>query len=171
MGKHLTLDQRITIQVELERNTPIKAIARKIGKGRARCRVFYCDPLHTNQKSQCERNHEYIRCVLPQGLELRRADAGRRGPGPLAREQLRAAGPGQPPPRRRRFRRLNPGPRPPPRSPPSHGASVQGIVTGLTFSPRKMRPSMSTIAVAIASTSASIQTAGSETNFSTPRLR
>ena len=32
MGKHLTLDQRITIQVELERNTPIKAIARKIGK-------------------------------------------------------------------------------------------------------------------------------------------
>ena len=27
MGKHLTLDQRITIQVELERNTPIKAIA------------------------------------------------------------------------------------------------------------------------------------------------
>ena len=66
-GKHLTLDQRITIQVELERNTPIKAIARKIGKGRARCRVFYCDPLHTNQKSQCERNHEYIRCVLPKG--------------------------------------------------------------------------------------------------------
>ena len=64
-----------------------------------------------------------------------------------------------------------PGPRPPPRSPPSHGASVQGIVTGLTFSPRKMRPSMSTIAVAIASTSASIQTHGSETNFSTPRLR
>ena len=32
MGKHLTLDQRITIQVELERNTPIKAIARMIGK-------------------------------------------------------------------------------------------------------------------------------------------
>ena len=36
-------------------------------KGRARCRVFYCDPLHTNQKSQCERNHEYIRFVLPKG--------------------------------------------------------------------------------------------------------
>ena len=32
MGKHLTLDQRITIQVELERNTPIKAIARMVGK-------------------------------------------------------------------------------------------------------------------------------------------
>ena len=31
MGKHLTLEQRITIQVELERNTPIKAFARKIG--------------------------------------------------------------------------------------------------------------------------------------------
>ena len=120
MGKHLTLEQRITIQVELERNTPIKAIARKIGKaprtvarllgprrfrillaviltdngtefsnpsrierdgkGRARCRVFYCDPLNTNQKSQCERNHEYIRCVLPKGSSfdaLTQADVDR----------------------------------------------------------------------------------------------
>lgn len=36
-------------------------------RGRVRCRVFYCDPLNTNQKSQCERNHEYIRMVLPKG--------------------------------------------------------------------------------------------------------
>ena len=50
------------------------------GKGRARCRVFYCDPLHTNQKSQCERNHEYIRCVLPKGSSfdaLTQADVDR----------------------------------------------------------------------------------------------
>ena len=50
------------------------------GKGRARCRVFYCDPLNTNQKSQCERNHEYIRMVLPKGSSfdaLTQADVDR----------------------------------------------------------------------------------------------
>lgn len=31
------------------------------------CRVFYCDPMHSNQKSRCERNHEYIRYILPKG--------------------------------------------------------------------------------------------------------
>lgn len=35
--------------------------------GRRRCRVFYCDPLATNQKSQCERNHEQLRRILPKG--------------------------------------------------------------------------------------------------------
>lgn len=29
--------------------------------------VFYCDPQNTNQKSQCERNHEFIRYILPKG--------------------------------------------------------------------------------------------------------
>jgi len=29
------------------------------------CRVFYCDPQQTNQKSRCERNHEYIRYICP----------------------------------------------------------------------------------------------------------
>ena len=31
------------------------------------CHVFYCDPQQTNQKSRCERNHEYIRYFLPKG--------------------------------------------------------------------------------------------------------
>ena len=31
------------------------------------CNVFYCDPQQTNQKSRCERNHEYIRYILPKG--------------------------------------------------------------------------------------------------------
>jgi IS30 family transposase len=35
--------------------------------GRARCRVFYCDPMATNQKSQAERNHEQLRRILPKG--------------------------------------------------------------------------------------------------------
>jgi IS30 family transposase len=35
--------------------------------GAAECRVFYCDPQQTDQKSRCERNHEYIRYILPKG--------------------------------------------------------------------------------------------------------
>ena len=31
------------------------------------CRVFYCDPMNSNQKSHCERNHEFIRYVIPKG--------------------------------------------------------------------------------------------------------
>jgi IS30 family transposase len=30
-----------------------------------RCRVFYCDPMESNQKSECERNHEQLRRLLP----------------------------------------------------------------------------------------------------------
>ncbi len=29
--------------------------------------VFYCDPQNSNQKAECERNHEFIRYFLPQG--------------------------------------------------------------------------------------------------------
>ena len=35
--------------------------------GEQLCRVFYCDPQQTNQKSRCERNHEFIRYILPKG--------------------------------------------------------------------------------------------------------
>lgn len=35
--------------------------------GQLRTRVFYCDPRATNQKSRIERNHEFIRLVLPKG--------------------------------------------------------------------------------------------------------
>ena len=35
--------------------------------GEPRCRVFYCDPRATNQKSRIERNHEFLRMVLPKG--------------------------------------------------------------------------------------------------------
>lgn len=33
--------------------------------GRRRCRVFWCDPRESNQKSECERNHEQLRRILP----------------------------------------------------------------------------------------------------------
>ena len=32
-----------------------------------RCRVFYCDPMNSNQKAQCEKNHEELRKILPKG--------------------------------------------------------------------------------------------------------
>ncbi len=33
--------------------------------GEIQCRVFYCNPMNTNQKSNCERNHELIRYIIP----------------------------------------------------------------------------------------------------------
>lgn len=34
-------------------------------EGARRCRVFYCDEMKSNQKSQAERNHEQLRRILP----------------------------------------------------------------------------------------------------------
>ena len=34
-------------------------------EGARRCRVFYCDEMQSNQKSQAERNHEQLRRILP----------------------------------------------------------------------------------------------------------
>jgi len=38
--------------------------------GEIQGKVFYCDPQNTNQKSRCERNHEFIRYVVPKGASL-----------------------------------------------------------------------------------------------------
>ena len=38
--------------------------------GEIQCSLFYCDPQNTNQKSPCERNHEFIRYVIPKGTSL-----------------------------------------------------------------------------------------------------
>lgn len=35
--------------------------------GERRCRVFYCDAMKSNQKSEAERNHEQLRRILPKG--------------------------------------------------------------------------------------------------------
>ena len=35
-----------------------------------RTRVFYCDPRATNQKARIERNHEFIRMVMPKGTSF-----------------------------------------------------------------------------------------------------
>lgn len=44
-----------------------QAIELNTRTGEYECSVFYCDPQQTNQKSRCERNHEYIRYILPKG--------------------------------------------------------------------------------------------------------
>ena len=38
-----------------------------LAEGARRCRVFYCDPMSSNQKSQCEKNHQELRKILPKG--------------------------------------------------------------------------------------------------------
>ena len=38
--------------------------------GAPRSRVFYCDPCATNQKSRIERNHEFLRMILPKGTSF-----------------------------------------------------------------------------------------------------
>jgi IS30 family transposase len=38
--------------------------------GEVQSSVFFCDPQNTNQKSPCERNHEFIRYVIPKGKSL-----------------------------------------------------------------------------------------------------
>lgn len=35
--------------------------------GKPRTRVFFCDPLRSDQKGKCEKNHEEIRKILPKG--------------------------------------------------------------------------------------------------------
>ena len=42
----------------------------KTKSGTQRCRVFYCDPYVSNQKGRLEKNHEYIRYVIPKGRSM-----------------------------------------------------------------------------------------------------
>lgn len=46
------------------------AAIEKAPDGGPRSRVFYCDPMNSNQKSQLERNHEFIREILPKGTSF-----------------------------------------------------------------------------------------------------
>ena len=39
-------------------------------KGQKRTMVFYCDPYVSNQKARLEKNHEYIRYVIPKGRSM-----------------------------------------------------------------------------------------------------
>lgn len=39
-------------------------------EGESRCRVYYCDPMQSQQKPGCERNHVEIRKMLPKGIGI-----------------------------------------------------------------------------------------------------
>lgn len=45
---------------------PVK-IETDLQTGEIQCKLFYCDPMNSNQKSGCERNHEFIRYVVAKG--------------------------------------------------------------------------------------------------------
>lgn len=47
-----------------EFSDPLK-IEADMETGEILCHVFYCDPQNSNQKSNCERNHEFIRYIIP----------------------------------------------------------------------------------------------------------
>ena len=36
-------------------------------EGKRRCRVYYCDPMRSDQKAEAEKNHEELRRILPKG--------------------------------------------------------------------------------------------------------
>lgn len=38
--------------------------------GELRTNIFYCDPMHSYQKPHVENNHNYIRDILPNGIDL-----------------------------------------------------------------------------------------------------
>ena len=42
----------------------------KMMTGESRCNLFYCDPLASCQKGELEKNHEYIRYILPKGRDF-----------------------------------------------------------------------------------------------------
>jgi IS30 family transposase len=46
------------------------AIEVNTATGEMESQVFYCDPQQTNQKSRCERSHEYIRYILPKATSF-----------------------------------------------------------------------------------------------------
>lgn len=39
-------------------------------KGELRTKIFFCDPLASWQKWKLEKNHEYIRKIIPKGISL-----------------------------------------------------------------------------------------------------
>lgn len=44
----------------------------KTADGRPRTFVYYCDPYVSNQKGRLEKNHEFIRYVIPKGRSMHR---------------------------------------------------------------------------------------------------
>lgn len=52
-----------------EFSDPVK-IETNMETGEILSNVFYCDPQNSNQKAECERNHEFIRYIIPKGTSI-----------------------------------------------------------------------------------------------------
>lgn len=39
-------------------------------RGKKRCHIYYCDPYRSDQKGKIEKNHEYIRYIIPKGTSM-----------------------------------------------------------------------------------------------------
>ena len=46
------------------------AYLERAADGSRRTRIYYCDPYSSWQKAECEKNHEYIRYVIPKGTSM-----------------------------------------------------------------------------------------------------
>ena len=53
-----------------EFSDPVKIEYDWTGTGEERTKLFYCDPSAPYQKGSCERNHEFIREIIPKGTSL-----------------------------------------------------------------------------------------------------
>ena len=82
---HLTLSDRIYIESELNIGSTFKSIADFLGKDPSTISKevrlhrttpdpykLNCDPYVSNQKAKLEKNHEYIRYVIPKGRSMNR---------------------------------------------------------------------------------------------------
>ena len=38
--------------------------------GSKRCCIYYCEPNRSDQKAKVEKNHEYIRYIIPKGISM-----------------------------------------------------------------------------------------------------
>ena len=50
--------------------TDPKQIETDMDTGEVMCRLFYCDPMNSNQKANCEKNHSFIRYIIPKGTSM-----------------------------------------------------------------------------------------------------
>ncbi len=64
---------RRTFQVIITDNGPEFKASDKLentSDGEVRTKIFYCDPMKSNQKSRLEKNHEFIRYIIPKGRTM-----------------------------------------------------------------------------------------------------
>lgn len=70
--RHVLITHRVATGTDAIKENRTAAVLAETVTGEIQCRVFYCDPMNSNQKSNCERNHEFIRYVLPKGTSMDR---------------------------------------------------------------------------------------------------